>query len=162
MNTQKDIKRELLRHIVATLAYRGGKAISNAPKGFSDLRIKEGSRTPGEILAHIGDLLDWCRRLAQNHSGGLNSSPLEWGKECERFFSELKALDLFLASASPIEQAIEKIIQGPIADAFTHVGQISMLRRIAGSPVRGENYFKADIIAGRVGAEQSSKRFEFD
>ena len=54
------------------------------------------------------------------------------------------------------------MFQGPIADALTHIGQIGMMRRMAGAPVRGENYFKADIAAGRVGAEQSAPRFEFD
>ena len=57
-------KRELLRHTVATLAYRGGKAISKAPPDFKDFRVAADSRTPGEILAHIGDLLDWALSIA--------------------------------------------------------------------------------------------------
>jgi hypothetical protein len=30
-----------------------------------------------------------------------------------------------------------------------------MLRRLAGCPFHGENYFLADIVAGRVGARQA-------
>lgn len=37
-----------------------------------------------------------------------------------------------------------------------------MLRRLAGAPVREENYFKADIAAGRVGREQGAARVELD
>lgn len=161
-NTELQTKREFLRHTIATLAYRCGKAINNAPENFINFNISESSRTPGEILAHIGDLLDWTLRLAKGESGGLNSKPLEWEKETERFFSLLAALDLFLASDAPLMQPAEKLFQGPVADALTHTGQISMLKRLAESPVKGENYFKADIIIGRVGKEQSGIKFEFD
>jgi hypothetical protein len=156
------VKKEMLRHLMATLAYRGGKTALNAPEEFRDFKINEQTRTPGEILAHIGDLLDWASRLAKGRKGGLNSVPLTWELETERFFSTLKDFDSYLASDSPIEVPVEKLIQGPIADAFTHVGQIAMLRRLAGKHVRGENYFKAEIVIGRVGAEQSDVRFEFD
>jgi hypothetical protein len=79
-----------------------------------------------------------------------------------RFFAALKEFDSYLASQAPLGFPSEKLFQGPVADALTHVGQIAILRRLAGAPVRGENYFKADITAGRVGAEQSGPRVEFD
>lgn len=157
-----DIQREFLRHTLATLAYRGGKAVQGAPANFADFRVGEKSRSAGEILAHIGDLLDWACWLAKGESRGQNSKPLPWQKEVERFFAELKKLDAYLDSDQPLKNPAEKIFQGPIADALTHVGQIGMLRRLADLPVRGENYFKADIVTGRVGPEQSSQRFEFD
>ncbi len=157
-----EIKREFLRHAVATLAYRGGKAVQGAPANFSDFRVGEKSRTPGEILAHIGDLLDWALWLAKGENRGQNSKPLPWEKEVERFFAELRKFDAYLASDQPLKNPAEKLFQGPIADALTHVGQIGMLRRLADLPVRGENYFKADIVIGKVGQEQSSQRFEFD
>ena len=47
---------DLLRHTVATLAYRGGKAVRGAPASFADFRPAAGSRTPGEILAHVNDI----------------------------------------------------------------------------------------------------------
>src|SRR4030095_15817837 len=109
----EDIKREFLRHIVATIAYRCGKVISNAPANFRDFKSNEGTRTPGEILAHIGDLLDWTLRLAKGEKGGLNSIPLEWEKETDRFYTLLNQLDLFLASGSILMVPSEKIFQGP-------------------------------------------------
>lgn len=157
-----DSKREFLRHTIATLAYRGGKAVQGAPANFSDFRVGEKSRTAGEILAHIGDLLDWALWLAKGENKGQNSKPLAWEKDGARFFDELKKLDSYLASDEPLKSPAEKLFQGPIADALTHVGQIGMLRRLAEAPVRGENHFKADIVTGRVGPEQSTKRFELD
>jgi hypothetical protein len=160
--TASDSKRELLRHTVATLAYRGGKTILNAPDGFAAFRVNDTTRTPGEILAHIGDLLDWALRVAKGEYIYNESSPLPWEDEVARFFSALQEFDSYLASDAPLGYSTEKIFQGPIADALTHVGQIGMLRRMAGSPVRGESYFKAEIQVGRVGQEQSVKRAEFD
>jgi hypothetical protein len=157
-----EVRRELLRHTLATLAYRGGKVISNAPDNFGAFRVHETTRTPGEILAHIGDLLDWALRTSQGEYVYKSSFPLPWKEEVERFFAALKALDSYLASNEPLGYPAEKIFQGPIADALTHVGQIALLRRMAGVPVRGENYFQAEIEAGRVGADQSAKRVEFD
>lgn len=161
-NSATDLKRQMLRHTLATLAYRGGKAISNAPASFATFRLNEKARTPVEILAHICDLLDWGHNLATGTNAGQNSTPLPWDEQVARFFAELKRFDSYLASNAPMAAPAEKLFQGPIADALTHVGQIALLRRTAGAPVRGENYFKAEIVAGRVGAEQSTKRFEFD
>lgn len=155
-------KRELLRHTVATLAYRGGKALNDAPPDFKDFRVAHGTRTPGEILAHIGDLLDWALSIAIGKQTWHNSTPLPWPDETARFFAALKAFDSYLASDQPLSSPVEKLFQGPIADALTHVGQLTMLRRIAGGPIRGENYYKAEIESGRVGADQSSRRTEFD
>ncbi|HXU39013.1 MAG TPA: hypothetical protein VN937_21845 [Blastocatellia bacterium] len=161
-NSTSDEKRELLRHTVATLAYRGGKAVSNAPQGFDEFSADGKTRTPGQILAHIGDLLDWAVGLAKGEYVFHESTPLPWEQETARFFDALRAFDACLASETPLGYSVEKLFQGPIADALTHVGQIAILRRIAGAPIRGENYFKAEIVAGRVGAEQSTTRVEFD
>ncbi|HUE83525.1 MAG TPA: hypothetical protein VMM84_15575 [Pyrinomonadaceae bacterium] len=162
IRTVLDPKRGMLRHTVATLAYRGGKAVLNAPEDFAMFRVNETTRAPGEILAHIGDLLDWAHNLAEGRNDGQNSVPLPWEEEVSRFFVELKKLDSYLASDAPLGCPAEKLFQGPIADALTHIGQISMLRRMAQAPVRGENYFRAEITLGRVWREQSTERFEFD
>jgi hypothetical protein len=156
-----DPKRQLLRHTLATLAYRGGKAVRNAPAGFSDLRGGEGLRTPGQILAHMGDLFDWALSIAMGQQKWRSSTPLPWEQEVERFFAALKKFDDFLASNEPVHVPLEKLFQGPVADAFTHVGQIAILRRMAGAPVRGENFFVADIAIGRVGADQAAPKLEF-
>lgn len=154
--------RQLLRHTVATLAYRGGKALRGAPDGFAELRASETTRTPGQILAHLGDLLDWALSLAKGQREWHDSTPLPWERGVQRFFAALQAFDEHLASGVPLESPAEKLFQGPIADALAHVGQIAMLRRLAGAPIRGENYFRADIVTGRVGSEQSAPAREFD
>jgi hypothetical protein len=157
-----DAARHLLRHCVATLAYRGGKALRGAPDDFASFRIGEKSRTPGQILAHIGDLLDWAVSLVKGQQEWHVSEALAWPKSVDRFFLALAKLDACLASDAPLGTPVEKLFQGPIADAFTHVGQISMLRRLAGDPVKGENYLRADIATGQVGPEQASPKREFD
>jgi hypothetical protein len=162
MTATPDGGREMLRHTVATLAYRGGKAVRDAPEGFGGFRAGGGARTPAEILAHVGDLLDWALSMARGEQRWRNSEPMAWDAEVARFFEGLAAFDAFLASGEPLGCAAERLFQGPVADALTHVGQIALLRRMAGAPVRGENYFKAEIVAGRVGGEQAAPRVEFE
>ena len=152
-----DAKREVLRHIVATVAYRGCIAISDAPENFAVFRVHEMARTPGELLAHIGDLLEGSLYLVKGEIVYLTSSPLPWDEEVSRFFSTEKALDSYLASDAPLGCPVEKLIQGPIGDALTHIGQIVMLRRLAGKPVRVESYFTAEIVAGTVTEESFIK-----
>src|SRR2546427_827594 len=153
---------DMLRHTLAALAYRGGKTVRDVGPKFGNFRAGPSTRTPLEILAHIGDLLDWAVCLSDGKKTFHESSPLPWDKEVERFFAALETLDRRLAADTPLGFPVEQIFQGPIADALTHVGQIAMLRRIAGSPVRGENYFMAEIVAGRIGPKQSAPRREFD
>jgi len=154
--------RAVLRHSLATLAYRAAKAVSHAPPGFGELRVNEGTRTPGRILAHMGDLMEWGLAMARGVPEWHDSEPLEWGEEVERFFRELEKLDAYVASDAALGASVEGLVQGPVADALTHVGQIAMLRRMAGAPIRGENYFMAEIVAGRVGTAQAAPRREFD
>jgi hypothetical protein len=153
---------QLLRHTIATLAYRGDKAVRGAPEDFQRFQAAAGTRTPGEILAHIGDLLDWAAALAEGKHEWHDSKPLPWEQEVERFHRALEAFDSRLATGKPLGFSTEKLFQGPIADALTHVGQIAMLRRMAGAPIRGENYFRAGIEAGRVGQAQAAAVQEFD
>jgi hypothetical protein len=154
-------KRELLRHALATIAYRGGKAVRGAPGSFATFKIHEASRTPAEILAHVGDLFDWALTLAQGAQAWRDSKPLAWDKETERFFESLGRFDAYLASDAPLAESAERLFQGPIADALTHIGQLTMLRRVEGTPMRSENYHKADIVMGRVGPDQPAPRREF-
>ena len=162
MTNASNEKIDLLRHTLATLAYRGGKAIRGAPAGFSSFQAAPGVRTPGQILAHMGDLIDWALSIAKGKQEWHNSKVQSWDADSERFFAALKALDDYLASVATLGEQPEKIFQGAIADTLTHIGQINILRRIAGAPIRGENYYRADIVAGRVGAEQTAPKREFD
>ncbi|MDT7604032.1 MAG: hypothetical protein QOF61_2029 [Acidobacteriota bacterium] len=161
-NASPDTKREMLRHTLATLVYRCAKVLKGAPEGFGATRADATSRTPLEILAHVNDLLDWALHMARGAQVWKDSTPQSWDAEIERFFAASQHLDEYLGSGAPLGFSAERLFQGPIADALTHTGQLAMLCRLAGAPVRGENYFKADIVAGRVGAEQSQPRGEFD
>jgi hypothetical protein len=156
-----DPKRELLRHTLATLAYRGGKAVRNAPDGFAEFQAGKGVRTSGQILAHLGDLFDWALSIGMGQQKWHDSKPLPWEQDVERFFAALKKFDDFLASREPVQAPLEKLFQGPIADALTHVGQIAILRRLAGGPVKGESFYAAEIEVGRVGADQAKAKREF-
>jgi hypothetical protein len=156
-----DSKLELFRHTVAALAYRAGKAVRNAPDSFAEFHGGEGFRTPIQILAHMGDLFDWALSIAKGKQAWQNSKPLPWEKEVERFFAALQNFDDFLASGAAVAAPLEKLFQGPVADALTHVGQIALLRRMAGAPVKAENYFRAAITIGRVGADQAAPKLEF-
>lgn len=157
-----DPKRAMLRHTVATLAYRGAKAVRDAPDSFASFRAAETTRTPVQILAHVGDLLDWALSIAKGAETWRNARPGSWNEEVERFHTTLASLDGFLASDKKLASTCERLFQGPIADALTHVGQLTMLRRIAGAAIRGENYSTAEIEIGLVGAQQAKPRREFD
>jgi hypothetical protein len=161
-DTHASQRGELLRHALATLAYRGGKAVRGAPDAFASFHLAATSRTPVQILAHIGDLLDWALSLARGQEAWQNSPPLAWQDEVSRFYDGLQRLDAQLAGQDPQGASVEQVFQGPIADALTHVGQLTLLRRLAGSPVRGENYLRAGIAAGRIGPQQEPPSREFD
>ncbi len=153
--------RALLRHAVATVAYRGGKTLRDAPADFSAFTPGGDGRSAGAILAHIGDLLDWALSMASGQPEWHNSKTETWNEDVDRFHAALSAFDSYLASDQPLHTSAEKLFQGPIADALTHVGQLAMMRRLAGAAIKGENYFVADIAAGRVGADQAAPKREF-
>ena len=146
--------RELLRHTLATLAYRAARAVQDAPESFAG--YDGAGRQPVQILAHMGDLFDWALSMAEGNQRWNPSEPLAWAEEQRRFFAALQAFDAYLTSGERVHAPIERLFQGPILDALTHVGQLAMLRRMAGCPIRGENYYVAAIAVGQVGAEQAA------
>jgi hypothetical protein len=157
-----DPKRTMLRHTVATVAYRGGKAVRDAPDSFAAFSPDGSPRTAGKILAHIGDLYDWALSQATGAEAWNESTPLEWTNEKARFFACLQRFDDYLASDAPLAVSAETIFQGAVADSLTHVGQLAMMRRLAGAKMKSENYSRANITVGRVGADQTGARREFD
>jgi hypothetical protein len=157
----QDSSRQMLRHTLATLAYRAGKAMRGASQSFADYGTGEKGRTPVRIVAHMGDLFDWALSIAKGKQAWHDSTPLPWDQEVARFFKSVQAFDDYLASDQPLNDSVEKLFQGPVADALTHTGQLTMLRRMAECPIRGENYHRADIVAGRVGQDQSPPSREF-
>jgi hypothetical protein len=162
MSSPEPTAREMLRHSLAVIAYRGGKTIRNAPQAFVDFQAGHDARTPLQILAHVGDLFDWALSIAKGHPAFHPSEPLPWPDEAQRFFDSLKRFDDYLAGSGELHAPSQKLLQGPIADALQHVGQLAMLRRLSGTPVRAEDFYSADIAAGRVGKDQSPPRYEFD
>ncbi len=147
--------------MLAALAYRGAKAVRGAPESFAAFDPPPGGKTSLRILAHLGDLFDWALSMAKGKQAWHNATPLPWPEEAQRFFKTLQAFDDYLASGSPLAFSAEKLVQGPIADALTHVGQLAMLRRLACCPLKGENYAQAEVVAGRVGQEQTAPHKEF-
>ena len=152
---------QMLRHTVATLAYRAEKVLREVPDGFADFRPSLSSRTPAEVLSHLGDLMEWGERMARGEMRWQPGVTTEWSAARDRFFRGLAALDAALTApdAAPFTAVI---FQGPVADALTHVGQLAMMRGMRGAPVRPESYARATITAGRVGLEQAHARVEFD
>ena len=147
-----DDKREFLRHTLAALAYRAARAVEGAPDDFA--QFSGCGRTPGEILAHMGDLFDWALSIAQGRQRWHNSQPLPWPEEKARFFAALTAFDKHLAGPEPVHAGLEELFQGPVADALTHAGQLAMMRRLSGHKIPGENYYVADIKSGQTEADQ--------
>ncbi len=145
-----------LRHTLATIAYRATRTLQDMPVELADFRANPDARTPGQILAHMGDLFDWALSYANGKPAWKGSIPLAWPLEVARFFATLEAFDKRLASAEPVACDINRLFQGPIADALTHTGQIAILRRMAGSPIRAENYFVAHIAEGQTTMDQPS------
>lgn len=152
----------LLRHTVATLAYRCSRAVDDVPAQFGAFRASPKTRTPCEILAHMGDLFDWALHLADGKHVWHDSPALEWSAAIARFFGALEAFDHRLASGEPLACDAGKLFQGPIADGLTHVGQIAMLRHMAGFKMRGENYYVATVQVGSAGVTQAAPSQEFD
>lgn len=151
----------LIRHTLATLAYRCSKTIRGGDNEFANFSAGEGVRTPLQILSHIGDLLDWALTQANGEEKWFNAKAVSWEEQAARFHAALKLLDERLASDQPIACTYEKLFQGPIADALTHVGQLATLRHLAGRKITGENYFVAKIETGNTGADQPPGVFEF-
>ncbi len=156
--------RQLLRHTVATVAYRAAKTMRGAPESFAAFRPGPKSNSAVEIVAHMGDLYDWALSMAKGQGKWNSATPQAWDKECARFFATLKAFDDLLASDEAIQYDLTRLFQGPIADSLTHTGQLAMLRRLSGTPMKGESYNRAEISGGRVGSQQTpaDPKYEFD
>jgi hypothetical protein len=159
--TGADAERALLRLLLATLAYRAAKTLRDAPPGFGDFASGGTTRTPRQIVAHMGDLMAWGLRTVEGEPKWSAEGGGDWDHEVRRFFQSLDAFDSAIASHGGGVSRLAELVQGPIADALTHVGQLAMLRAAAGAPVRPENYARADIAVGRVGLEQAAAVFEF-
>ena len=157
-----DPARVVLRQLAATLAYRAAKVLRDVPADFARQSFGGSTRQPVQVVAHLADLMAWGVSMAGGGKEWKADGGDDWATEVDRFFRGLAALDAALAAEGSFAGSIDKLIQGPLADALTHVGQLAMLRGMAGAPVRPESYARATIVAGRVGLDQPPPGFEFD
>jgi hypothetical protein len=157
-----DSARAVLRHLTATLAYRAAKVLRDVPSGFATFSSGLATRQPVQIVAHMADLMMWAQSLARGENVWKAGGSEAWDVEVQRFFGGLEALDAELTNAPPHDGAAEQLLQGPLADALTHVGQLAMLRNLAGTAVKPENYARAVVVAGKVGLDQAAPKREFD
>jgi hypothetical protein len=158
---QPEGARDTLRQLLGTLAYRAAKVLRDVPPQFATYKVAPNARTPVEIVAHLADLMKWGTWLAKGEHVWKAEGSTEWNVELPRFFQLLGELDALMA-AEEFNGSVEKLIQGPIADALTHVGQLSLIRGAAGMPVKPESYARAEIVPGRVGLDQAAAKVEFD
>jgi hypothetical protein len=146
-------QRKILRHFLAALAYRTQKAIRMASDGYADFRVVPGVRTPHQIVRHMSDVLMYACAYYTGESHRALSAP-SFAEQVDHFHEVLSELDGYIETGSPVGTTYERLLQGPLADAMSHVGQLALLRRLAGDPVPPENFIEADIEDGRVGREQ--------
>ena len=146
-------KGDLLRHFLASIAYRATKAIKDAPGCYPELDIGKGFRTPREILHHITGVLSYAHSFYE-HYDTTYFEDKPWDGEVKHFYETLTNLDRSLREKSPGEVTEEQLLQGPLSDSMAHIGQLLMLRRLADSPVPAENFIYADIRKGVVGPDQ--------
>ena len=147
----------LLRHFLATLAYRTQKALRGAPADFGSFQAPEQVRTPRELVRHMTSVLAFAR--ANFIGGAYRPEPLPtFDDEIARFHATVEELGRHLQHGTPLLNGMtaERLLQGPFADAMTHVGQLAMLRRLAGSPVAPEDFSLADVTTERLGADQAN------
>jgi hypothetical protein len=146
-------KSEVLRHFLAAIAYRGTKAIKNAPKSYPSVSISKGVRTPVELLHHITGVLTYAHSFFENYDT-TQFQLKSWDAEVDAFYEILSKLDKSLQQLNLKEITEEQLLQGPFSDAMTHIGQLSLLRRMADSPIPSENFIYAAVQKGAVGPNQ--------
>jgi hypothetical protein len=146
-------KSELLRHYLASIAYHATKALRDAPENYPELDIGKEVRTPRRLLHHITGVLTYAHSFYENYE--TTRLPLKnWGEEVSLFYETLAKLNKSIQEGKPRGVTEEQLLQGPLSDSMAHVGQLLMLRRLAGSPVPSENFIYADIKPSQVGPNQ--------
>jgi hypothetical protein len=149
-----DDKRALLKHFLAALAYRTQKALRGAPPEFASFRTAPESRTPRELIRHMDSVLGYAGTF---FIGGTYKAPLidDFDKAVEHFHEILEKLAQHIEQGTELREITpEQLLQGPLADAMTHAGQLALLRRLSGNPVPPENFIYADIDPYNLGPDQ--------
>ena len=150
--------RQLLRHYLASIAYHLQKAIRGAPPTCWAFSTGNQVRTPEAIQRHMTSVLGYARTFLV---GGIyRPEPLpSIHDEIDRFHQILEEVSNLLDTDSSLRGITEfQLLQGPFSDIMTHIGQLSLLRRLNGSPVPPENFVYAEISATRLGKDQPEPR----
>jgi hypothetical protein len=147
-------QQELLTHFLAALAYRTQKSLRAAPESFADFKAGNNVRTPHELLWHMTGVLGYARTFFNGGIWRPDKLPA-FRDEIQRFHQVLQDLGTLLEKDTPAKGiSAAQLLQGPLADAMTHAGQLALLRRLSGSPVPPENFIRANIDAANLGPEQ--------
>ena len=143
----------LLRHFVAAIGYRSAKALRDAPPTFATFEAGEKSRTPRQLVRHMSGVLNYAIALV-HEPRPLLADRASYEAEVERYFALLRELAERLQDVELSDAAAERLLQGPLADAMTHVGQLALLRRLSGSPIPPEDFYQAAVDPRRLGLDQ--------
>jgi len=142
------MKNEFLRHTLATIKYRFEQSLATRNENFGEFTLGSGSRTPAEIINHMHHVLYSTRIYIEQGFNGEQPKPLDFEHEIERFNNELFKIDAILdVNELPVDYS-KKLLQGPLSDILTHIGQISMMQRLHGNPIGGEDFSVASIQTG--------------
>jgi len=143
----------ILRHLVATIAYRASRSLRNVPEGFESVRLDDTAMSAGELILHMTNVMAFALATVRQ-TDRLQHRALAWPQEVTRFYSLLGELDSKLAAGAVLEEGMDlRLVQGPLADILTHIGQLHAMRRKAGAPVDSASYIKADVRIGRIPLE---------
>jgi hypothetical protein len=138
----------ILRHLVATIAYRSSRSLRDAPADFESVCLPGESKSAAELLLHMTNVLSFALATV-THTDRVRHEPLPWKAEIDRFYSLLGDLDTKLSEGVSLDSGMDlKLVQGPLSDVLTHIGQLHAMRRAAGSPIAAANYIKAEIHIG--------------
>ena len=149
---QSDITvNDLLRHFLAAAKYRAGKALNGASIEFGDFATGQGMRSPCDLLRHMTEVIG--RTAAALSDGRFHQeAPGPLRTEQSRFEHALETLAGCLTEHQIPPDVTKRILQGPLADVMTQVGQLATLWRLAGSPIPSENFYAAAIDATDLGS----------
>jgi hypothetical protein len=137
---------ELLNHALKAIKYRFEKATDGSLENFGEFRVSYNTRSPSEIVNHMFDLVN--KTISIITGGDMNTESQElmkFDKECHRFLCGLEELMTALQQ-SKIEMFVcKRLLQGPILDITTHIGQLALLNGLNGNKIGKENYYDLDL-----------------
>lgn len=147
---------DLYRHTLAATAYRFQKAVYGAKANYPEFEVGQGVRKPIDIIHHMTMVLEYAKSMLTD-TERQRPDRLNWQGEIDRFHLTLADLDQILINRNFELSVLKKVLQGPLSDVLTHVGQLATLRRLSGDPIPGESYVKATIETGKVDKDQPIK-----